>query len=99
MITELVEFIADGLVRNPDDVSVEATTTGSQVELNLTVAADDYGRIVGRSGQTINAMRTIVAAAGRRQGLSVALDVVEPERPRRGKGPQDAATEKEQASD
>ncbi len=98
MISELVEFIAEGLVRNPDDVSVETTTTGSQVELSLNVAADDYGRIIGRSGQTINAMRTIAAAAGRKQGLSVALDVVEPERPRPSQGARDGSAEEERTS-
>lgn len=84
MIGDLVEYMAKGLVREADKVSVAETATGGQVDVSITVAPDDYGRLIGRSGQTINAVRAVAEAAGRRNGLSVMVDVVEPgSRPRR----------------
>jgi len=73
---ELIRFIAQELVEHPDEVEVREVEAGSRLELR--VADDDLGRIIGRKGRTAQAMRTLLKAAegGRRGGF--ALDIVDP---------------------
>lgn len=75
---ELLEYLAQGLVIEPDDVSVEefAQDDGTIV-LELCVAEDDYGRVIGRGGRTAHALRTVVKAAATSEGCRVFVDIVE----------------------
>ena len=58
----LVLILARSLVENPDEVEVSGTETDSRVDLELRVAPDDMGKIIGRGGRTIRAIRTVVKA-------------------------------------
>ncbi len=66
------------LVSDPEAVSVdEFTEDDGTVVLELSVAEDDYGRIIGRGGRTANALRTVVKAAAVREQRRVLVDIVD----------------------
>lgn len=73
---ELVEYIVKGLVEKPDEVSV-VEVGGPTILLELTVAAEDMGRVIGKRGRIINAIRTLLNVAAAKQGKRVALELVE----------------------
>jgi hypothetical protein len=75
---ELIEFIARSLVDHPDEVAVSETRHGNRVMVELSVAKDDMGRVIGKGGRVANAIRTILRVASEREGCQVTLDVVEP---------------------
>ena len=60
---ELISYMAKSLVDHPDQVEVQKIPGGRTVIYELRVAKDDRGRVIGRDGQTIQAMRTILKAA------------------------------------
>jgi len=75
---ELLEFLARGLVDEPDAVSVnEVREDDDTVVLELSVAQDDYGNVIGRGGRTANALRTLVKTAAVRSGGRVFVDIVD----------------------
>lgn len=75
---EALEKIIRGLAGNPDAVEVTEDAGGSKnVRLSVRVAADDYGRIIGREGRTIKAIRSVLYFAGLKQGKRFQLDLVE----------------------
>jgi len=74
----LTEYIAKSLVDHPDVVVVEEIRHGNRVTLELSVAKDDMGRIIGKSGRVANAIRTLLRVAAEREGSQVTLDVIEP---------------------
>ena len=74
----LLEYLAEGLVDDPDAVSVEQFEEGDgTIVLELCVGADDYGKVIGRGGRTAHALRTVVKAAATGQGCHVLLDIVD----------------------
>jgi uncharacterized protein len=73
----LVEHLAKTLVDAPDDVEVEAFEEGGQTVLELFVAEDDLGRIIGRQGRMARSLRTIVNAAALRTRKRHQLEIVE----------------------
>jgi hypothetical protein len=74
---ELLEYLAKGLVEHPDEVEVEEVEEGGATVLELSVADDDYGSVIGRGGRTAAALRTVVKSAGTKQRRRVFLDIVE----------------------
>jgi predicted RNA-binding protein YlqC (UPF0109 family) len=74
----LIEFIAKTLVEHPEQVSVRESGSGSRLRLELTVARDDMGRIIGKGGKVANSIRTLLRVAAERDGKQATLDVVEP---------------------
>jgi len=74
----LTEYIAKSLVDHPDEVAVDEIRHGNRVTLELSVAKDDMGRVIGRGGRVANAIRTLLRVAADREGCQVTLDVVEP---------------------
>ncbi len=75
---ELVEYIAKSLVDNPDDVVVrEVTGQSGSIVIELRVAGPDMGRVIGKRGSVINAIRSLVEVAAARDGRRVSLEVVE----------------------
>jgi predicted RNA-binding protein YlqC (UPF0109 family) len=75
---ELLEFLARGLVAEPDAVSVkESAEEDGSVMLELAVAREDYGNVIGRRGRTASALRTVVKAVSARQGHRVFIDIVD----------------------
>ena len=73
---ELIEYVAHGLVSHPDDVHVEAVQSGRMTLYEISVAEDDVGKIIGRQGKVIRAVRTLAKAGATRQGTRVDVDVV-----------------------
>jgi len=75
---QLLEYLAEGLVEDPDAVEVEQfDEDNGAVVLELCVAADDYGRVIGRGGRTAHALRAVVKAAAASEGAHVVLDIVD----------------------
>jgi uncharacterized protein len=75
---ELLEYLAEGLVDDPEAVSVEQfEEEDGTVVLELCVAQDDYGRVIGRGGRTAQALRTVVKAAAAGEGSHVLVDIVD----------------------
>ena len=75
---DLLAYLARALVDEPDKVSVDSydEDDGSLV-LELHVAEDDVGKVIGRNGRTINALRTVVRASSVKAGRRVLVDVVD----------------------
>ena len=74
---DLLAHLAKGLVDCPEDVSVESFEEDDALVLELQVAEDDTGKVIGRSGRTVNAIRTVMRACGTKQGRRVLVDVVD----------------------
>jgi uncharacterized protein len=75
---ELLEFLARGLVEEPDAVEVtEVEEIEGEVVLELEVADDDLGRVIGRSGRVANALRTVVKASATRAEKRVMVDILD----------------------
>jgi predicted RNA-binding protein YlqC (UPF0109 family) len=74
---ELVEFLTRALVEHPDEVRVEELDSDGDVVLEIRVAPDDLGRVIGRSGRVANAIRTIAKAAAARQDRRVMVEILE----------------------
>ena len=72
----LVEFIAKSLVDDPSQVYVSEIEGESSVILELRVGPEDMGRIIGRGGRTVNAMRTLIRVLAAKQGKRVTLEIV-----------------------
>lgn len=74
---ELVEFIVKSLVDQPDEVHAVEVQTGSSTIVELTVAQADMGRVIGKGGRIINAIRRLVEVAAAREGKRVSLELLE----------------------
>jgi len=74
---ELVEFIVKYLVTQPEAVSVESGDGEGGVKVMIKVAHEDVGRIIGKRGATINAIRLLAKAAAVKAGERVDVDIVE----------------------
>ena len=77
---DLVEYVARFLVRNPDAVNVTETVRDGVATLELRVAEEDLGRVIGKEGRTAKALRAILTAAAARKNQRVVLDIVEKDR-------------------
>ncbi len=77
-LADLLGFLARALVAEPDEVEVtELEEDDGTVVLELTVADEDYGKIIGRGGRTAGALRTVVKAAAARADRRVLVDIVD----------------------
>ena len=77
MSLEIVEYLARRLVDEPDAVRVEEVERDGAVVLQLHVAPDDVGKVIGRQGRIARALRTIVRASAARRDHRVLLEIVE----------------------
>ena len=75
---DLIEFISLSLVDDPTQVQVNEYKRRSGVNLELQVAKEDMGRVIGKSGRVANAMRTLLRVAAAREGIRANLEVVDP---------------------
>lgn len=75
-LSELVQFLATQLAENPDAVEVRVRE-GSPVIYELRVAPEDQGRIIGKEGRTIQALRVLVSAAARKHDERATLELAE----------------------
>jgi uncharacterized protein len=75
---ELLEYLARGLVEEPDEVQVKELQEDDGVTvLELSVAEDDYGNVIGRGGRTAAALRTIIKTAAAKHKRRVFVDIVD----------------------
>jgi predicted RNA-binding protein YlqC (UPF0109 family) len=72
----LIEFIAKSLVDDPTEVRVTEQTARGSIRLELTVAEEDMGRVIGRGGRVANSMRTLLRVAAARKGVRATLDIL-----------------------
>lgn len=72
---ELVELIAKSLVDNPDGVVVKETEEDSTITLELAVAPEDMGKVIGKGGRIAKAIRTVVKAAASKGDKKVIVDI------------------------
>jgi len=77
-VKDLIDYIARSLVDDPTQVMVKQDRGGNKVRLELWVAKEDMGRVIGKSGRVANAMRILLRVAAAREGTRATLDVIEP---------------------
>ncbi|HET7009225.1 MAG TPA: KH domain-containing protein [Anaerolineales bacterium] len=75
-VKALIEFIARSLVADPTEVRVVEHGRQGEVRLELHVAEEDMGRVIGRAGRVANAMRTLLRVAAARRGVRANLDIL-----------------------
>jgi predicted RNA-binding protein YlqC (UPF0109 family) len=73
---DLVEFVARSLVDQPDEVKVERRDDDRGAVIELHVAPDDMGKVIGRNGSVAKALRTLLKVIAARDGESVSLEIV-----------------------
>jgi len=73
----LVAHIAEALVDNPEQVQVSENESGDMIGLELKVAQEDLGKVIGKQGRTARAMRSILSAAAARDNKKARLDILE----------------------
>ena len=78
-IRDLVEYLTKALVENTDQVEVEESVGATSILIDIRVAREDVGRVIGRQGRHINAMRTLAHVLGAKSGKRVSVEVVEGE--------------------
>jgi predicted RNA-binding protein YlqC (UPF0109 family) len=76
-VVEIVEYLARRLVDEPDAVRVEEIERDGDTVLQLYVAKDDVGKVIGRQGRIARALRTVVRASAARSDRRVMLEIVE----------------------
>ena len=77
MSADLLEYLARGLVDEPDAVRVEEAEEDGALVLRLHVAPDDVGKVIGRGGRIARALRTVVRAAATRSDRRVLVEIAE----------------------
>lgn len=75
MLTPFIEHIVKSLVDKPDLVSISQTTEGNKVIIGVKVSEEDLGRVIGKDGQTIRAIR-LLAVAVSPAGSEIAVDII-----------------------
>ena len=73
---ELVEVIAKALVDNPDEVVVTEKGSGKNITVELHVAAEDMGKVIGKQGRIAKAIRSVVKAASSKDNKRVDVEIV-----------------------
>ena len=76
-----LEYIVQGLVQHPDEVSVTPVERNGMTIYELRLNSADVGRVIGRQGMTINAIRSLLTAGSARKGIRCTLEIVEEEKP------------------
>ena len=75
---ELLTYIAQNLVEHPDSVTVtESTGSGGETILELRVAPDDMGKVIGRQGRIAKEIRTLMRSVAQRQGKRVSVEIMD----------------------
>lgn len=74
---EFLEFVVKGLVQNPDVVTVTPVERAGMTVYELRMGSADVGKIIGRQGVTINAIRSLLLAGSAKKGLRCAVEIVE----------------------
>ena len=77
MLRDMIEYIAKSLVDNPDDVKVTEIEGEQTAVLELKVAKEDLGKVIGKQGRTARAMRTLLGAASAKAKRRAVLEIIE----------------------
>jgi uncharacterized protein len=77
-VKELVQYIAQSLVDDKEKVIVNEIEDNGGIRIELKVAKEDMGRIIGKGGRVANSIRVLLRVAAAREGKRVTLDVLEP---------------------
>ncbi|ADQ14794.1 KH domain-containing protein [Halanaerobium hydrogeniformans] len=72
---ELVEYIAKSIVDNPSEVKIKEVQKDQSIILELSVADEDMGKVIGKRGRIAKAIRTVVNAAATKEGKQVVVDI------------------------
>ena len=76
MLRQLIEFAIKQIVLNPNKVSISETIDGSKCAVEIRVASEDIGKVIGKEGRTIKALRMMAIAIAADKGMEAVLDVV-----------------------
>lgn len=95
-MNQLLENIAKSIVDNSQEVRVEQTEQNGFVHLTLHVHPDDIGRVIGKEGKIITAIRNLLRVAAIRKGKRVRVELAEPERPKQPEAQSEVAQEMSQ---
>jgi hypothetical protein len=79
-VEALLTYLARALVDQPDQVSLRSSEVEGARLYELKVAPEDIGKVIGRDGRTVNALRTLIGAAAQKQGQKVRLEIVDDRR-------------------
>ena len=74
---DFLQLVIKGIVKDPDQVTIDAVERNGVTVFELRVSADDVGRVIGKQGVTINAIRSLLTAGSARKGLRCSLELVE----------------------
>jgi len=80
-----LEYVVKGLVQRPEAVTIKPVERPGATVYELRLAEEDVGKVIGRQGQTINAIRSLLQAGSAKRGLRCSLEIVE-DRPARPTG-------------
>jgi len=72
-----LEYVVKGLVSHPDDVTVTPVERDGTTIFELRLHPDDVGKVIGRQGMTINAIRSLLLAGSAKKGMRCSLEIVE----------------------
>lgn len=73
----LVTYVVKALVTHPEEVVVTSAERDGRLHVDIAVASDDMGRVIGRKGSTITAIRKLVSLAASKTGETVGVDILE----------------------
>ncbi len=74
---DVLDYLARSIVDDPAGVEISSSQWRQRVSLNLSVSPSDMGKVIGRRGRTAQAIRTVVRAAGARDGKDIHVDIVD----------------------
>lgn len=80
---EFVAYIIKNLVSNPEAVQVSSNDQAEEIKIEIRVANEDVGKVIGRRGNTINALRTIVRTVATRLGKKAQVELIQPDQKER----------------
>lgn len=95
---DFVAYIIKNLVSKPEEVYVSSSDDQEQIGIEIRVAAEDVGKVIGRRGNTINALRTIVRTVATRLGRKAQVELIQPDQGCRNECQEQEATEEEEAA-
>ncbi|HZK35099.1 MAG TPA: KH domain-containing protein [Bacillota bacterium] len=75
-MVELLEYVAKSLVDNPDQVDVQQIEENNIIKLELRVAQEDMGKVIGKQGRIAKAIRTVIKAATAKEKKKVMVEIV-----------------------
>ena len=76
-INEMLTYIVGNLVEKPEEIQVNVLENGNSITLQLRVAAEDMGRVIGRQGRIAKEIRTIVKTVAQRTGEKITVEIVD----------------------